>query len=72
MDLSILTDLQKESKKSFNEQKALIKKVLAGRKIKCTQCKNVIDFVLTTDTAPARIQCEQGCTDIELDIVNEQ
>lgn len=68
MDLSSFTDLQKQSKKSFNDQKALIKKVLAGRTINCQSCKQPLNFLLAKEKSPAKICCEKGCTDIELDI----
>tara|TARA_B110001452_G_scaffold52173_1_gene39761 strand:+ start:39 stop:254 length:216 start_codon:yes stop_codon:yes gene_type:complete len=70
LDLSKLTDIQKISKKSFNDQKALIKKVLAGREMRCQLCNQVIGFLPMNDEQPARIQCAKRCTDIELDIVN--
>ena len=42
--------LKKNSAKSFNDQKALIKKVLAGRDIKCRQCGTTIKAHLPEST----------------------
>ena len=61
----------KQTAKSFNDQKALIKKVLAGRVILCNTCQQPLHFLSPSekeDTA-GRIRCNKGCTDIELDIV---
>ena len=65
--------LSKQSAKSFNDQKALIKKVLLGRTMLCSTCKQVISFVdkkeKNGEVVPAVIQCNKRCTDIELDVV---
>ena len=65
--------LGKQSAKSFNDQKALIKKVLAGRIMICEHCKQVIEFydkkINKEQVDRAVIRCKKGCTDIELDIV---
>ena len=70
---SLFKALGKQSAKSFNDQKALIKKVLAGRTMVCEHCKQVIEFydkkVKKEQIEPAVIRCKKGCTDIELDIV---
>jgi len=60
----------KQTAKSFNDQKALIKKVLAGRVVLCDTCKQPLHFLSPSETSVAgRIRCNKGCTDIELDIV---
>lgn len=61
----------KQSAKSFNDQKALIKKVLAGRTMLCKSCQQVLIFndKSDKDDIPATIRCAKGCTDIELDVV---
>ena len=62
--------LTKQSAKSFNDQKALIKKVLAGRIMLCEKCQQPLKF---TEYAEANkgavIACHNACTDIELDVV---
>ena len=73
IDNNLFKALGKQSAKSFNDQKALIKKVLAGRTMMCEHCKQVITFydkkTLKEQVKPAIIRCHKGCTDIELDIV---
>lgn len=73
IDKSKFNTLSKKSAKSFNDQKALIKKVLAGRTIPCEVCKKNLAFIDKTEkngqVIPAVIRCEKACTDIELDIV---
>lgn len=61
--------LKKMSAKSFNDQKALIKKVLAGREIKCTHCDTLIKAVLPEDKKTTGLYCDKGCTNIALDFV---
>ncbi|REL32155.1 hypothetical protein [Thalassotalea euphylliae] len=68
MDLSALEALQKNSKRSYNDQKAIIKKVLAGRAVSCKVCHQPIMFNMANQNQPAKVCCAQGCTDIELDI----
>ena len=73
IDSNLFKALGKQSAKSFNDQKALIKKVLAGRVMLCEHCKQPIEFcdkkTLKEQVVPAVIRCKKGCTDIELDIV---
>lgn len=62
-------DLKKVSAKSFNDQKALIKKVLAGRNIACQHCGTQIKAVLPDDNSTPGLYCAKGCTNIALDFV---
>ncbi|MGJ8692169.1 MAG: hypothetical protein ACSHW0_06775 [Thalassotalea sp.] len=59
--------LSKQYAKSFNDQKAIIKKVLAGRIILCQQCQQVITFNEKNKEC-VQVRCSKGCTDILLDI----
>ena len=68
MDLSALKELQQNSKRSYNDQKAIIKKVLAGRLVNCKVCHLPLTFKVANQDKPAMICCEKSCTDIELDI----
>jgi len=61
--------LKSVSAKSFNNQKALIKKVLAGRAINCQQCGTLIHAVLPKDNKVTGLYCDKGCTNIALDFV---
>mgnify|MGYP003388904015 CR=1 FL=1 len=73
IDKKMFNALSKQSAKSFNDQKALIKKVLAGRSIPCEVCNKNLAFIDKSEkngqVIPAVIRCEKACTDIELDIV---
>lgn len=71
MDTEQFNVLKKMSAKSFNDQKALIKKVLAGRQVDCPQCHTTIKIVLPEDKEPTGLYCLKGCTDIALDFSNE-
>jgi len=61
--------LNKSSAKSFNEQKATIKKLMQGREIKCAQCQQAIVLYLPEQSANPGARCAKGCTDIALDFV---
>ena len=67
IDIKDFSQLQKKSSRSFNDQKALIKKIIAGREIKCPDCgQNIQHFPPETSEQPG-IRCTRRCTDIELD-----
>ena len=59
------TALNKQAEKSFYQQKSLIKKVLAGQKVKCPTCTGTL-VVKATETGFS-LCCPQQCTDIALD-----
>ena len=67
LDIKQFEQLKKSSARSFNDQKALIKKVMAGRQMKCETCGTAIRLVLPEDKGIAGIYCEKGCTDVALD-----
>lgn len=67
LDIKQFEQLKKNSAKSFNDQKALIKKVMAGRQIKCQTCGNVLRLVVPEDKSVSGVFCGKGCTDISLD-----
>jgi len=69
MDEQQFSQLKKVSAKSFNDQKALIKKVLAGRDIACQHCGTPIRVVLPEDKKTTGLYCAKGCTNIALDFV---
>jgi DNA-binding protein YbaB len=62
MDFSALN---KSAANSFNQQKSLIKMVLAGKKVKCNNCNTLISVHTGADSV--MIKCEKDCTDIKLD-----
>lgn len=62
MDFSALN---KSAANSFNQQKSLIKKVLAGKKVNCNNCNTLISVITGADSV--MIKCDKNCTDIKLD-----
>ncbi|MEW6998315.1 hypothetical protein AADZ86_11470 [Colwelliaceae bacterium BS250] len=64
--------LNKITAKSFNDQKATIKKVMQGRDIKCKVCHLSLALVTPQQSDKPGIFCPKGCTDIELDISQYQ
>jgi len=67
IDAKQFTNIQKQSSRSFNDQKALIKKVFAGREIKCHACHNILSLITPEQSDQPGIKCPKGCTDIALD-----
>lgn len=74
IDIKQFATLQKTSKRSFAEQKQLLKKVMAGQEVLCTTCQQPL-YLLTpkqgaiTSNENSGIRCKKGCTDIQLDFV---
>jgi hypothetical protein len=69
LDIKQFDQLKKTSGKSFNDQKALIKKVMAGRQIKCETCGSVLRLIVPEDKSTPGVYCGKGCTDICLDFI---
>jgi hypothetical protein len=75
IDLDKFSAIQKASKKSFQQQKVLIKKLMSGQQVLCPKCRQVIQLSLPTSADSAQknkkssISCIKGCTDIQLDFV---
>ena len=67
IDIKKFDEIKKTSAKSFNEQKALIKKVMAGRVIQCDTCGTTIKLALPEQSESPGLYCSKGCTDITLD-----
>ena len=70
IDIKQFSALKKSSSASFNNQKALIKKVMAGRKVQCESCNGELFVVLPDKSNTPGIYCKKGCTDISLDFVD--
>lgn len=72
IDINKFAALQKASHHSFVEQKLLVKKVVAGKKVLCTICHQPL-YLLTPPQAHdnsdenSGIRCKKGCTDLQLD-----
>ncbi len=67
IDITQFSELKKNSTKSFNDQKALIKKVMSGRKINCETCGQPLQLILPENSDQPGIYCQKKCTDINLD-----
>ena len=82
IDIKQFDLLKKKSAKSFNDQKALIKKLMAGREINCPDCGKVLNLHLPQGSKSTKkgeknrqegqnkktgYCCAKGCTDVELD-----
>lgn len=67
IDIKQFDELKKTSARSFNQQKAMIKKVMAGRIINCENCGGVIKLVTPGSSENPGLFCGKGCTDILLD-----
>ncbi|WP_125784405.1 hypothetical protein [Pseudoalteromonas rubra] len=62
--------LNKASAKSFNEQKALLKKLSKGQTVLCKHCNQPVQLDLkVAEGAKGSAHCEKGCTHIELDLM---
>lgn len=55
----------KSAAKSFNQQKALIKKVLSGKPAQCPVCSS--ELQLSQAPSGFSVSCQNKCTDIELE-----
>jgi hypothetical protein len=71
LDIKQFSALHKSSSTSFHHQKALIKKVMAGKKVSCENCLQRLSLSEKDDQqheGKLVICCVKGCTHIELDL----
>lgn len=68
IDFSCFSDLSKQKAKSFNQEKSYIKKVLNGRDVNCRECHKILEKHFIHNGTQLQLKCQQGCTDILLDI----
>lgn len=61
------SQLNKQTKKSFADQHAIIKKVMQGKTVKCTECAQPLIFVTPEQSEKPGISCRKGCTFISLE-----
>ncbi|MCF2911097.1 hypothetical protein L1285_22610 [Pseudoalteromonas sp. DL2-H2.2] len=62
--------LNKASAKSFNEQKALLKKLSKGQTVLCKHCNQPVQLDLkVAEGTKGSAHCAKGCTHIELDLM---
>jgi len=74
IDLKKFTALQKNSKRSFFQQKKLMQQVMMGKTVLCSECKQPLKLVTSRESTaeqdqPTGITCEKSCTTIVLDFV---
>lgn len=62
MDISAFN---KNTAKSFNQQKSLIKRVLSGQPTQCPVCN--LPLQLLSNGNGFNVICDKSCTDIELE-----
>jgi len=73
IDLKKFALLQKKTSQSFQQQKLLIKQVIAGNEVLCKKCGTRLRLNAPTDKnndVTAGIVCSKGCTEILLDFDN--
>lgn len=70
IDIKKFSALKKSSTASFNHQKSIIKKVMAGRSIQCEVCSEILFVILPENSGTPGVYCKKGCTDISLDFAN--
>lgn len=56
------------NKRAFNDQKALLKKILRGDVITCNSCKKALVIKVDEKQGVISVKCKQGCCDYLLDI----
>ncbi|WP_432454109.1 MULTISPECIES: hypothetical protein [unclassified Agarivorans] len=68
--MSGFKELNKRSANSYQQQRQLIKQVLAGKAKTCEQCRQPLYLVLPSQsqTQASGIYCAKDCTHIELEI----
>lgn len=62
MDISAFNN---KAAKSFNQQKALIKRILSGKSAQCPECNAQLQ--VSPQANGFKVNCTKGCTDIELE-----
>ena len=60
------SSLNKLAAKSFNNQKALIKRVLLGKAVNCPDCGSQLALKEHSE-GELEVQCDRGCTSILLE-----
>ncbi|MGF1756737.1 hypothetical protein L4D76_02085 [Photobacterium sagamiensis] len=61
------SELNKQTKKSFGDQRAVIKRVMQGKTVLCPECGQPLRLVPPETSDKPGIACAKGCTVIELD-----
>lgn len=61
------SQLNKQAKRSFGDQQAIIKKVMQGKMVNCNECGQSLFLVPPEKSDQPGIVCQKGCTHIHLD-----
>ncbi|KPA53984.1 hypothetical protein [Photobacterium lucens] len=61
------SQLNKQSKRSFGDQQATIKKVMQGKTVNCSDCGQALFLITPEQSDTPGIACQKGCTHIHLD-----
>ena len=61
------SQLNKQSKRSFSDQHAVIKKVMQGKIVACEQCRQPLMLITPEQSEQPGIGCLKGCTFISLE-----
>lgn len=65
-----MTDFSQQNKlfaHSYNQQKALLKKVLSGKAVNCEKCRSQLT-VTQSEASTLQVTCSKGCTQLTLEI----
>lgn len=62
------SQLNKKFAKNFNDQKALLKKLLQGKTVNCDSCNTPLTVILNEQESEFQIGCKAGCTELRLEI----
>lgn len=65
MDFSALN---KKFANNFNNQKAVLKKLLKGGTVNCDTCNKPLNVALNNKDGEFIVSCESGCTQLTLEI----
>ncbi|KJG12381.1 hypothetical protein UB37_06810 [Photobacterium iliopiscarium] len=61
------SQLNKQTKQSFNDQHSVIKKVMQGKIVTCEQCHQSLVLITPEQSEKPGIGCLKGCTFISLE-----
>ncbi|MFY8352658.1 hypothetical protein AAEU29_19095 [Pseudoalteromonas sp. SSM20] len=62
------SQLNKKFAKNFNDQKALLKKLLQGKTVNCDSCNTPLTVTINEQEGEFKIGCKSGCTELRLEI----
>ncbi len=68
IDSKSFKSLQQQSARSYHQHKNIIKQLLAGKRVCCSECQQPLTIHLPNDNGvETGVSCAKGCTDIALD-----